>query len=89
MAIVCARPLLSWQCPKGHFQDYRLSPSAQARFIHSGLPLFLRYWFTPHRRLLTLREDLIKSYFSGISMPTVFPVVPDHHTSVYFLTLQR
>ena len=56
MAIVCARPLLSWQCPKGHFLDFRLSPTAHGRFIRSGLPPGSRYLLTPNRRLLTLRE---------------------------------
>ena len=56
VAIVCARQLLSWQCPKGHFQDCRLSPTAHGRFLLSGLPPFSRYSLTPNRRLFTLRE---------------------------------
>ena len=61
VAIVCARQLLSWQCPKGHFQDCRLSPTAHGRFLLSGLPPISRYSLTPNRRLLTLREVFHRS----------------------------
>lgn len=72
VAIVCARQLLSWQCPKGHFQDCRLSPTAHGRFILSGLPPFLRYSLTPNRRLLTLRE-VISAVFTVPALLTGIP----------------
>ena len=72
VAIVCARQLLSWQCPKGHFQDCRLSPTAHGRFILSGLPPFSRYSLTPNRRLLTLRE-VISAVFTVPALLTGIP----------------
>ena len=61
--MLSVRPLLSWQCPKGHFLDFRLSPTAHGRFIRSGLPQGSRYLLTPNRRLLTLRE-IFQSVFT-------------------------